>query len=149
MKNLAVLLALATASITTPVAAETVHQISVAHHNGAVSVSYAPRFATSHRQTGIGPRATPSCLWITSVAIERTVVDASGRPIAALNRVVGEDKASGNHPGHCRDIEPRRMTGFSDKNELQGLVAAAAERDADGLRTELASLEGLRTAGAS
>lgn len=149
MKNLAALLALTAASIAAPAAAETVHQTSVAHSGGAVSVSYTPRFETSHKQTGIGPRASAGCLWTTRVAIERSVADAAGRPIAALTRVVGEGKASGNHVGHCRDIEPERMNGFSDKAELQGLVAAAAERDAHGLRTELASLEGLRVADAS
>lgn len=145
MKTLAALLALTAASITAPAAADTVHTTSVVHHGGAVSVSYTPRFETSHRQTGIGPRASAGCLWTTRVAIERQVTDASGRPIAALTRVVGEDKASGNHVGHCRDIAPSRMKAFDD-GALRGLVSAAAERDAHGLRTELASLEGLRRA---
>lgn len=149
MKNLVAPLALGCFAFAAPALAETV-RTSIVHEGRAVSVSYEPRFQTSHKQTGIGPRSSPGCLWTTRVAVERTVADASGRPIVALTRTVGEDKAgSGMHVGHCRHIEPRRMAGFAgDKEKLRSFVAEAADRDAQGLRTELASLDHLRVAAA-
>lgn len=139
-------LVLGTALIAAPAAAEVVHQTSVVHDGKTMSVSYEPRLKTSTRQAGLGPRASAQCLWSTRVAVERSVVDASGRRIAALTRVIGEDKAgSGMHVGHCRHIDAKRMTAFGgDTDKLRGFVAAAAEQDAQGLRTELASLDGLR-----
>lgn len=150
MKILIAPLALASALLAAPAAAEVVHRTSVVHEGRTVSVSYEPRFRTSHKQTGIGPRASAGCLWTTSVSVERSVTDASGRPIAALTRVVGEEKAgSGMHVGHCRHIEPRRMAGFAgDAEKLRSYVAAAADRDVAGLRTELASLDRLHVANA-
>jgi hypothetical protein len=53
------------------------------------------------------------------------------------------------HVGHCRHIEPRRMAAFrGDPDKLQDFVVAAADRDRQGLRTELASLDALHATNA-
>lgn len=154
MKNNVALLALAAASalaafVAVPAAAETV-RTSVAHEGRTILVSYEPRSQTSHKQTGLGPRSSPGCLWTTRVAVERSVTDDAGRPIAALTRTVGEEKTrKGMHVGHCRDSSPRRTDAFAgNQAKLRAFVAAAADRDAQGLRTELASLDHLRVANA-
>lgn len=150
MKNFVASLFLGAAFFAAPASAEVVHQTSVVHAGRTLSVTYEPRFETRHKQTGIGPRASAGCLWTSRVSVERIVADASGQPIAALTRVVGEEKvARGMHVGHCRHIEPRRMAAFGgDRDKLQGFVAAAADRDAQGLRTELASLDALHATNA-
>ena len=150
MKNIVTSLFLAAALFAAPASAEVIHQTSVEHAGRTMSVTYEPRFRTSHKQTGIGPRASAGCLWTSRVSVERIVADAAGQPIAALTRIVGEEKvAKGMHVGHCRHIEPRRMATFGgDREKLEGFVAAAADRDRQGLRTELASLDALHATNA-
>lgn len=150
MKNFVVPLFLSAALFGAPAKAEVVHQTSVRHAGRALSVTYQPRFETSRKQTGIGPRASAGCLWTSRVSVERVVADASGRPIAALTRIIGGEKvAKGMHVGHCRHIEPRRMAAFGgDRDTLHAFVTAAADRDTPGLRAELASLDALHVTNA-
>ncbi len=145
MKNAIASLVLGAALFSAPVRAEEVHQTSLVHAGRAMSVTYHPRFKTSHKQTGVGPRASAGCLWTSRVSVERIVADASGQPIAALTRMIGEEKvAKGMHVGHCRHIEPRRMAAFGgDRDKLRGFVAATADSDKQSLRIELASLDAL------
>lgn len=142
--------ALASALAAVPAGAEAVHRTSIVHEGRTVAVSYEPRSDTRFKQTGIGPRANAGCLWSTRVSVERSVVDASGRPIAALSRTVGEEKAhSGMAVGYCRDMTPERTDAFGgDRETLRGFVTAAADHDAQGLRTELTSLGLLHLANA-
>lgn len=151
MKHFIAPFLLASTLFAAPASAEVVHQSSLNHEGRELSVSYEPRIVNSHKQTGIGPRSSPSCLWTTSIAIERIVNDTAGQPIAALTRVVAEEQGgSGNHVGHCSNIDPKRMSAFGgDREKLRSLVAAHAERDAQSLRTELASLDTLHVAGVS
>lgn len=150
MKKIVAPLLLASALFAVPASAEIVHQTSVSHGDQTVSVSYQPRTTLERKQTGIGPRANASCLWTTRVSVERSVVDSSGKPIAALTRVVGEEASqSGVHLGHCAHIAPERTAAVAGgKDALRAFVAETADRDASGLRTELASLDHLRVADA-
>ena len=150
MKKVIAPLVLGAALFATPVLAKAAHHTSVMHAGRTMSVTYEPRFKTSHKQTGIGPRASAGCLWTSRVSVERIVTDASGQPIAALTRMIGEEKvAKGMHVGHCRHIEPRRMAAFGgDGEKLQGFVATVADRDRQSLRTELASLDALHATNA-
>lgn len=148
MQILAASLILASALVAAPAAADVVHRTSIVHQGSTMAVSYEPRFETSHKQTGIGPRASAGCLWTTRTAALRSVADASGRSVAALTRLVGEEKvSSGMQAGYCRDMAPERTAAFGgDAEKLRHHLSAAAEQDAHGLYRELASLEGLRAA---
>lgn len=150
MKTIVASLFLGAALLAAPASAEVVHQTSIDHAGRTMSVTYEPRFRSNHKQTGIGPRTSAGCLWTSRVSVERIVADGSGQPIAALTRVVGEEKvAKGMHVGHCRNIEPRRMAAFGgDRDQLHGFVASAADRDRQALRTELASLDALHATNA-
>lgn len=131
-----------------PAAAEAIHRTSVDHRGRTVSVSYAPVARTSLKQAGIGPRTSAACRWRTEVSVERTVADASGRPIVVLTRVVEESKVrSGMHVGHCSSLAGEVASAAAER-ELPAFVTAVADADAAALRTELASLGVLLTADA-
>lgn len=138
------------ALLASPASARVLHETSVAHGSGSVAVSYRAVTKTSHKQTGLGPKSTASCLWSSEVVVERRVVDASGRAIDALTRTVGGSKAdSGMALGYCKTIPERRMSAFSNDDKLRAFVVAAAESDAHKLRAEIASLDQVRAPAAS
>lgn len=139
------LLAVSCAFLAVPAAAGVVHQTSLTHESGTLSVRYEPVTKTELRQSGLGPRAQAACLWTAEVSVERRLLDASGRPIEALTRTVGEPKvAEGLQPGLCAHVTPRQVSMFRGNTEkMQALLAQAAESDKHALHTELASLGSL------
>ena len=144
MKTLS-LIVLSSAFLAVPAAAEVVHQASLAHDGGTLSVSYEPRTKTKLRQTGLGPRSAAACIWTAEVSVERKLLDASGRPIEALTRTVGEPKvAEGMQPGYCAHVEPGQVAMFrGNTGKMQALLARAAKSDRPSLHAELASLGSL------
>src|SRR5205085_1500295 len=82
--KIASLLAVSCAFLAVPAAAGVVHQTSLSHDGGTLSVRYEPVTKTELRQSGLGPRAQAACLWTAEVSVERKLLDASGRPIEAL-----------------------------------------------------------------
>lgn len=124
-----------------PVAAEAPHQTSLTHEGATFSIHYEPRAKTSLRQSGFGPRLPATCLWKAEVSVERTLLDATGRPVAALSRTVGEAKQDhGVQPGYCADIQADQLGVIRDAGKMREFVAAAAERDSRTVQAELASL---------
>jgi len=136
---------LSSALFAVPATASVVHRTSLAHEGGTVSVSYEPRTKTNLRQTGLGPKSQAACLWTSQVSVERKLVDASGRPVEALTRTVGEPKfAEGLQPGYCAHVTPSQVSVFRGNSEkMQALLVRAAEADRHNLHTELASLGSL------
>ena len=139
------LVGLSSAILAVPAAASTVHQTSLTHESGTLSVSYEPRNKTNLRQTGLGPRNQATCMWTAEVSVERKLIDASGRPVEALTRTVGEPKiAEGLAPGYCAHVRPREVSLFrGNTDKMQALLARAAESDRHDLHAELASLGSL------
>ncbi len=131
-----------------PAHAEVVHQTSIVHNGQAVAVTYQPKVETSLRQIGIGPRANASCLWTSSISVQRTAQGADGRTIAALTRVIaGEKTRSGQRIGHCATLTEQEKARFSGSEEaLRAHVLTVAERDTAGIHAELASLSALGAA---
>lgn len=131
------------AFIAMPAQAQVAHQTSVTHEGRSFAVSYEPQVETKFRQTGIGPRSAPSCRWSTEVSVRRTAMDASGRPIAALSRVMdGTDSRAGSQLGLCSTVSKRQIAAFGgDEQKLRGWLAGVAARDAGTLREEFASLD--------
>jgi hypothetical protein len=130
-----------------PANAETAHRTSVVHEGRTIAVHYEPQIETKFRQTGIGPRSTPQCLWSAKVSVQRTAVNAEGQPIAALTRVVGEGKPRGGaRLGHCSSVSERPASEFVGSDAaLRTVVADAAGADAAALHGELASLASFTT----
>ena len=133
------------AFLAAPATASVVHQTSLTHDGGTLSVSYEPRTKTNLRQTGMGPRNQAACMWTAEVSVERKLSDASGRPIEALTRTVGEPRvAEGLQPGLCAHVTPGQVSMFrGNKDKMQALLVRAAESDRQNLHTELASLGSL------
>lgn len=130
-----------------PAAAEVAHQTSVVHNGRTVALSYEPEVKTQYRQSGIGPRATPICLWTSKIAVQRNVIGADGQPIAALSRKLETRKGrSGSQVGHCAILTSRNQVRSGASAEtLRATVAEVASNDAATLRAELASLATLGT----
>jgi hypothetical protein len=139
------MITLSSAFLAVPAAANVVHQTSLTHDGGTLSVSYEPRTKTNLRQTGLGPRSAAACIWTAEVSVERKLLDASGRPIEALTRTVGQPKvAEGLQPGYCAHVTPRQVAMFrGDTGKMQALLARAAESDKPNLHAELVSLGSL------
>jgi hypothetical protein len=139
------LIVLFSASLSVPAAASVVHQTSLLHDGGTISVSYEPRTKTNLRQTGLGPRSQAACIWTAEISVERKLIDGSGRPIEAMTRIVGEPKVTqGLQPGYCAHIEPRDVAMFrGDTGKMQAFLTRAAENDRPHLHAELASLGSL------
>ena len=144
------LLSAALVLLAVPANAQVLHRTAVVHDGQTVAVTYEPKVETRLRQIGIGPRSTAACMWKSTVSVQRTALDAEGRPIAALTRVVPGTKArSGQRVGHCVTLSEREKARFAGSEQaLRAHVAAVAANDAEGLRGELASLASL-SAGAT
>lgn len=125
-----------------PASAEVIQRTAVAHNGRTVAVSYEPTVEASLRQANIGPRSNMACQWTSTVSVRRTAADADGRPIAALQRVItGGATRSGQYLGPCAGVSDAMKVGFAGGDEvLRTRAAAAADEDAQRLRTELASL---------
>ena len=134
------------AFIAMPAHAQVSHQTSFTHGDRSVAVSYEPHVETTFRQTGIGPRSAPSCRWSSEVSVRRTAMDANGRPIAALSRVMeGTDSRAGSQLGLCSTVSKRQLAAFGgDEQKLRGWLAGIAARDAGKLREEFASLDAVQ-----
>lgn len=145
MKRIALFVAAGAALFAVPASAQIAHQTSMVHDGRTVTVNYEPKAKTSLKQTGLGPRTSASCLWRTTAWVERKVADASGNPIAALTRNIGESTVSeGIEVGFCNTISTSRTAAFGgDETKLKAFVLAAAGGDAQSLRAELASLDSL------
>lgn len=139
------LIAVASALVAVPAAADIVHQTSLDHDGQPVAVRYEPRTRTTLRQSGLGPRNMERCLWKTEVSVERRIARADGRAVEALTRTVDAAHASeGVQAGYCSQMREGQTAPFGgDHDKLRAFLADAAERDARGLRTELASLGSL------
>lgn len=137
------LIAISGAFVAAPAAAAgVVHQTSLAHQGETISVSYEARAKTSFRQSGLGPRASAICLWKTEISVERRLADASGQPVAALTRVVGEPRiVEGGQPGYCVNLDAERAEAFGANPErMRAFLTKTADSDAPRLQGELASL---------
>ncbi len=145
MKTIAIVAGLALFAV--PASAEVVHQTSVVHNGRAVAISYEPDVKTQYRQSGIGPRATPICLWSSRIAVQRIATGADGQPIAALSRKVETRRgASGSQVGHCSILTSRgQIRSAASPDTLRAAIAEVATNDAATLRAELASLATLGT----
>lgn len=139
------LLALATAVVAGPALADVVHETSFEHQGQTVSASYEPRTKTRLKQAGLGSRGGARCVWSTQVSVERKIVGADGRPVAALSRPVGEPRsANGVIDGYCSMARDHQVSPFgSSREKLRAFVAEAAEGDTYRLRAEMASLGSL------
>src|SRR6218665_2920234 len=111
-----------------PAAAEVAHQTSVVHNGRTVALSYEPEVKTQDRQSGIGPRSTPICLWTSKIAVQRNVSGADGQPIAALSRKLETRKGrSGSQVGHCSILTSRKQVRSGASAEtLRATVAEVA-----------------------
>lgn len=149
MKTVLLALGLAAGLAASPAiaSAEVTHRTSVIHNGQTVAISYEPQVETRLRQIGLGPRSSPACMWSSRIAIQRTAIGPDGRPIAALSRAIPGGKArSSQRAGHCSNLSERERARLAGTVELhRAQVIAAAERDSQGLRAELASLEALGT----
>lgn len=130
-----------------PASAEVAHQTSVVHNGRTVALSYEPEIKTQYRQSGIGPRSTPICLWSSKIAVQRNVTGVDGQPIAALSRKLETRKGrSGSQVGHCSILTSRnQVRSGASAATLRATVAEVASNDAAVLRAELASLATLGT----
>ena len=128
-----------------PAAAGVAHETSLAYEGTTLSVTYEPSTRMTLRQTGLGPRGAAACLWTAEVSAERKLADASGRPVEALTRIVGEPMvAKGLQPGHCAQLERDQaaiLDSHSDK--VRRLLAEAAASDEARLQSEMASFAAL------
>ncbi|MEO5587080.1 MAG: hypothetical protein ABIQ81_05250 [Novosphingobium sp.] len=133
------------ALVSLPASAQVTHQASAVHNGRTIAVTYAPEVRTNLRQTGAGPRVNATCLWRSSIAVQRTALDADGQRIAALTRVVDEKHAgSGLRTGYCTSLSDADKAALAgSETALRSHVAAIADNDADTLRIELASLSSL------
>lgn len=145
MKTIAIIAGLV--AFAAPASAEVVHQTSVTHNGRAVAIRYEPDVKTQYRQSGIGPRATPICLWSSKIAVQRNATGADGQPIAALTRKVETRRgASGSQVGHCSILTARgQIRSAASAETLRAAIAEVASNDAATLRAELASLATLGT----
>jgi hypothetical protein len=128
--------------VAVPASAEVVHQTSLEHAGATLSVSYEPRTTTRLKQGGIGQKLAATCLWTAETSVERKLLDASGRPLAALSRTLGETKTTeGLRLGYCADLQPAAFQGNAD--EMRTFLARASEQDRPVLQAELASVAAL------
>lgn len=139
------LVVLSSAFLAAPAIAGVSHDASLAHEGTTISVKYEPRIKTGLRQSGLGPRNSATCLWTTEISVERKLADASGRPIEALTRTVGEPKViEGMQPGYCAHVKRNGAAVFGgNSSQMQAFLAQAAVNDKDSLNTELASVGSL------
>ena len=126
-------------------AAELLHQTSIVHNGRTLAVSYEPQVETDLRQTGIGPRSQPSCLWEARVSVRRSAATAEGQPVSALARVIeGGPARKGARLGHCSSLRGDAADKLAgDDAALRSLLSDVATRDAPTLRSDLASLDAL------
>ena len=124
------------ALVSVSASAQPAHQTSFVHNGQTVAVSYEPKFETRLRQTGLGPRAMPSCLWTSRTFVQRTVHAADGQPIAALTRVLSRERTrSGLRTGSCTGLTDETKAGLAGSDKaVRSHVLAVATDDAQGLR---------------
>ena len=141
MKFAVPLVALVLAAV--PASAEA-RTATIEHNGQTLAVAYKPAIETSLRQVNIGPRSNMVCRWTSKVTVLRTAADASGRPIAALERVVSASETrSGERLGPC-GVSESVKTGFAGGEQaIESRLASAASEDHHRLRNELASLAAL------
>jgi hypothetical protein len=133
------------ALLAAPAGARVARETSLTYDGATLSVTYEPRTRMTLRQSGVGPRGPAACLWTAEVTVERKFADASGRPVEALTRTVGEPMvARGSQPGHCVHFE-RNRTAILDSNSdrMRALLAEAAASDDARLQSEIASFAAL------
>lgn len=119
---LAVLLATAAASTT------------VEHRGARYDLDYRPHVRVAARTVGVATGARPStqrCRWSMTVAVERSIRGAEGRPVAAalLPHVKTLD---GSHHGDClaaRGAVERAQLAAQDDVRAHVAAVAAADRD--------------------
>lgn len=142
------LLVFAALLLAAPASAQVAHEASVAVNGRDIAVRYEPQVEKSLRQTGIGPRSSANCTWKTALSVRRAALDAQGRPIAALTRVVDEGSVRrGAQLGLCSTVSARQTAAFGgDEQKLRMHLAQVAARDAAAVRTEVASLNALHPA---
>lgn len=135
------LLVISGALLAAPAAARIAHETSLTYEGATLSVTYEPRTRMTLRQSGLGPRGTAACLWTAEVSVERKFADASGRPVEALTRTVGEPMVTrGSQPGHCTYFQ-RNQAAILDSNskKIRAFLAEAAANDEARLQAEMTS----------
>jgi hypothetical protein len=129
--------------LSAPASAQVLHQEQVDYNGREVTLHYALALDTSFQRVGAGPRTGDSCRWKSRVLVQRTAVDAQGKPIAVLSRTIDTGRLQeGSRVGHCAGSPHAGNAGSaSEAARFRTVVAEVAGSDRVVLQSELASVD--------